>query len=112
MEMRKIGEWSFIAGVVIAVLAGLLAGQVEAGLLAVSLVILGLIVGLLNISEKETTSFLIAAVTLVIVGAAGLEKLPAVGVFIGPVLTNIATFVAPAAIIVALKAVWDLAKKK
>jgi len=111
MKLEKIGHWSFILGVIIAILAGLAgAAYVEAA--ALLLVVLGIIVGFLNISEKETTSFLVAAIALVAVGAAGLEKLPAVGSYIGPILTNIATFVAPAAIIVALKAVYELGKRK
>jgi hypothetical protein len=62
----------------------------------------------LNISAKEVDNFLIAAIALLLTGAAGLDALPAIGAFIGPILLNIATFVAPAAVIVALKAVYEL----
>jgi hypothetical protein len=111
MELEKIGHWSFILGVVIAIVAGLL-GTAYAETVALLLVVLGVLVGFLNISEKEMMSFLVAVVALLLTGAAGLEKLPAVGPFLGPILTNISTFVAPAAVIVALKAIYELEKKK
>ena len=110
MELEQIGHWSFILGVVIAIVAGLV-GLAYAETVAMVLVVLGILVGFLNISEKETSSFLIAAIALMLTGAAGLESLPAVGTYLGPVLTNIATFVAPAAVIVALKAVMELGKR-
>jgi len=111
MKLEKIGHWSFILGVIIAVVAGL-AGSTYAKASAIVLIVLGLIVGLLNITEKETTSFLVAAIALLLAKAAGLESLPVVGQFVGPILLNIATFVAPAAVIVALKAVYELGRKK
>jgi hypothetical protein len=82
------------------------------GWVAIVLVLLGIIVGLLNISAKETMPFLLASVTLLLAGSAGLEKLSLVGAFIGPIMANIVAFVAPAAVIIALKTVFDLAKKK
>jgi len=111
MKMETIGHWSFILGVIIAIVAGL-AGVAYMEAAAILLVILGIIVGFLNISQRETTNFLIAAIALLLTGAAGLDKLPTIGSFIGPILTNISTFVAPAAVIVALKAVYELGKKK
>ena len=111
MKLEQIGHWSFILGVIIAIVAGLTgAAYVEAA--ALLLVVLGIIVGFLNISERETTSFLVAAIALLLTGAAGLENLPTIGSFLGPILTNISTFVAPAAVIVALKAVYELGKRK
>ncbi len=109
MDLGELGHWSFIAGVILAILAGLL-GAAYADMVAMVLVVLGLIVGFLNISEKEVSDFLIAAIALLLTGAAGLEALPVVGMYLGPILTNIATFVAPAVVIVALKAVYELGK--
>lgn len=109
MELGKIGHWSFIIGVLLAMVAGLL-GAAYADMIAMILVVLGVIVGFLNISEKEVSSFLIAAIALLLTGAAGLETLPVMGSYLGPILTNIATFVAPAVVIVALKAVYELGK--
>lgn len=111
MELEQIGHWSFILGVVIAIVTGLL-GTAYADTVALFLVVLGIIIGFLNITEKEVYNFLVAAIALLLTGAAGLSTLPVVGQYIGPILTNISTFVAPAAVIVALKAVYSLGKRR
>jgi hypothetical protein len=108
MDMAEIGHWSFIIGVLIAIIAAFVGSS---DTIAMLLVALGAIVGFLNISEKEVYNFLIAAIALLGIGAAGLSGLPAIGSYLGPIVSNIATFVAPAAVIVALKAVYDLGKK-
>lgn len=115
MKTARLGELSFLAFVVIAILAGLatIAYPVEqlSGVTAV-LVVLGVIVGLLNISEKETTPFLVAAVALLVAGTASFEVLGRAGEVITNILDFIGAFVAPAAVIVALKAVHALGAKK
>jgi hypothetical protein len=77
-----------------------------------ALVILGLIVGLLNITQEEVSNFLIAAIALILVGTigGGLSTIPAIGVSLAAIVSNIAVFVVPAALVVSLKAVWSLAK--
>lgn len=110
MKLAMIGHWAFILGVIIAIVAGLLGTASE--WIALLLVVLGVIVGFLNISDKETHAFLVAAIALLVTGSAGLHTLPLVGVYLGPILTNIATFVAPAVVIVALKEVYELGRKK
>jgi len=107
---EKIGSWAFIIGVVIAILAGLLTAYPMAGLETVMvwvpllLVLLGLIVGFLNIGDKEVQPFLLAAIALVVVGIAkaGLADIPAIGPLLVSVLGNIAVFAAPAVLIVSL----------
>ena len=115
---RNWGEWAFLAGVIIAVLAGLAATALDALTLAwltVVLILLGIVVGLLNITEKQTTPFLIASIALMAGGIAtfvGLDTINlgtfALGTFVDGILRNIVAFVAPAAIIVALKSVYTL----
>ena len=107
------GEWAFIVGFVMAVLFGFIPGQWE-GIATLVLVILGLVVGLLNISEKETIPFLVAASALMITSIAGatLKLIPpdVLGNFLQSAVTKIGVFVAPAAIVVALKTIQSLAK--
>jgi len=110
----KLGQWAFIIGVAIAILIGLFASKLSGdtqGWLILLLVVLGLIVGLLNVSEKESTPFLVAAVALLLTGTAGdtLAIIPAVCSYLSGVVKAIAVFVAPAAIVVALKAIKSLA---
>src|SRR3989338_1430847 len=75
-----LGSWAFLIGVVLAVVLGAL-GDVTSGIVAV-LVVLGLIVGLLNINDEEVKPFLLAGTVLVIVSALGsdvLSAIPAIG---------------------------------
>ena len=108
------GNWAFIIGVVLAIIMGLFGVYVSTYVETITyiMIILGLIVGFYNIAHKEAVNFLIAAIALLAVGAAGLETLPVIGVYLGGILTQIAVFVAPAAVIVALKAIWSLGYKK
>lgn len=110
---KNVGHFAFLAGVAIALLLGLVnvsaTWQSNALLL---LVVLGLIVGLLNVKGKETELFLIAAAALMLAGSAEVDKITYLnlGVYLKAILLNIKVFVAPAALVVALKAVWALAK--
>ncbi len=105
--MEKVGTWAFLIGVLIAVVAGLIP-TLPATQVAWVLVILGLVVGFLNIKAKEAQEFLVACIALLIV--AGMGGLPPLGRTLGTILTNMIAFVAPAALLVALRAVWALAE--
>ena len=110
----KLGEWAFIVGLVLAIIVSFFSAGNWAGLVTLVLVIVGLIVGFLNITEKETTPFLIAAVALIVTSSADLEVIngiiPNVGTWLQNIVHNIAVLVSPAAIVVALKSVRSLAK--
>ncbi len=115
---ESVGKWAFILGVVIAVIAGIVGGWAVAYApwILLVLVILGLVVGFLNISVKEFNDFLLAAIALILVGTiAQLTSIdtiiPLLGSVIQAIVNNIAAFVAPAALIVSLKAVYNLASK-
>ncbi|MBI3035311.1 hypothetical protein HYY71_03225 [Candidatus Woesearchaeota archaeon] len=113
MEGSKMGQWAFIIGVFIAVVVSLFnVSDNIGGWLVLLLVVLGLIVGLLNVTEKETTPFLVAAAALLITGTTGgnLVIIPVIGDYLKNIVQNIAVFVTPAAIVVALKAIQSLAK--
>lgn len=114
---KQIGNYSFIIGVIIAVVLGLattVLGGAKAWLLSL-LVVLGLVVGFLNVSGKETKEFLLVTVALVIVAFAGsaqetLADVRVIGPYLGDIFGNILAFVVPASVVVALKEVWELAK--
>ena len=121
MDTQQIGGYAFIAGVALAILGGIaFSGLINlgtyAGWIPLLLVVLGLIVGLFNITDKETEKFLIAAIALMAVGttAGGLTVIDTVlsplGKVLAAIVGQIAVFVAPAALIVALKAVYNLAR--
>ena len=109
--VAKIGSWAFIIGVVVALLLGVF-GSGNTPIATSALIVLGLIVGLLNVTGRETTPFLLASVSLVIVssmGGAVLAGVAQIGPKLQGVLGAIMTFVIPATIIVALKAIYALA---
>ena len=109
----SLGEWSFMLGVLLAVITGLGVAStlIPEGYVALLLVVLGLIVGFLNISEKETSVFLVSTIALIVASSAELQLIPWFGDYLDAIVGNMVFFVSPAAIVVALKGVWELAKK-
>jgi hypothetical protein len=116
----KIGNYAFVLGVVLAVAIGILAGIIgqNEGLnvLFSLLIILGFIVGLINVTDVETREFLEIATMLVIVAFAGgsdnLKAVIGLGSFLQPIFQALMVFIFPAAIIVALKEVLRISKHK
>ena len=110
MDTEKIGRYLFLLGLVITVIAGFVSIGVY-GLVA--LFILGIIVGVINITGKEVQPFLLGTVALLLVGSA-LGVLAAVpgGEFIKAIIDNFTVFVAGGALIVALKEVYSLTSSK
>jgi hypothetical protein len=104
-----IGFWAFIIGFVLAILAGIFWPTNQP--IVITLVILGIIIGFLNVTAKEFTLLLLATIALVVVGNA-FAPLTAlrVGELLGNILSRIGVLVAPAAIIAAIKALWAVAK--
>jgi hypothetical protein len=109
---QKIGAWSFLVGILVALILGALNSTAGSSWVVGLLLVLGLIVGLLNIHDREIIAFLIGCIAfLVAVPALG----AAVSVFgttfewLTRMLAHVAIFVVPAAIITALKAIFALA---
>ncbi len=106
MNTARIGKWAFIIGLVIAVLAGLFY-QPDWAIWV--LAILGVIVGILNVTAEDTRSFLLAAIALTL-SATALNSLPVVGTAFSLVLPFVVAFVAGATIVVALKELFQAAR--
>ena len=106
-----VGFWSFIVGLVIALIFGILwaAMGLQMDWVIIVRIILGIIIGFLNITAKETPLLLMATIALIVVGNV-FSPLPGIGKFIGTVLNYVAVLVAPAAIIAAIKALWQVGK--
>ncbi len=111
--LATIGPWTYIAGLVIAVIAGFTSPGNATVLLGVGA--LGLIVGLLNVSDREVKLFLVAAIAFLL-SATSLgdlfKTLPYLGGGIESVFQYLVAFTAPAAAIVALKALYDISKSR
>jgi zinc transporter ZupT len=107
MNRITVGKWAFIIGLVVAVLAGLFFQPTWAIWI---LAILGVIVGLLNISVEETHGFLLASIALTL-SATALNTIPVIGTAFKFVLPFVVAFVAGAMIVVALKELFAAARK-
>jgi hypothetical protein len=122
--LRKIGSWLFLLGILIAVIVGLIVGADwytdSESYVAAILAVLGFVVGILSflaigtITQERVPTFLIAALTLVGIGA--LSSTWTFGTWSGiePFFRNItqyiAIFAAPAAGLLAIRAIWDAGK--
>jgi hypothetical protein len=122
--LKTFGVWAFICGVVLALLVGIAAAFMQMdmstlGLVSGIMVVLGIVVGVLNITEKEVTNFIIAAIGLT-TGSAVLVSLGTIfaanpltavlGKMMQVAFTVFGTFVAGAVFIPALKAVYEISK--
>lgn len=101
MNLAQIGRYLFLAGVLIAVVTGL-AGDFGIPNLGTILVVLGAVVGFLNVSGAESRTFLIAGIAF-LATASALNGLPALGSSISAISANLSAFASPAVLIVALK---------
>ena len=114
-SLQAIGSWAFLLGAVVAIITGALSPDNTNATIISFLVLLGLIVGLLNITTKETNSFLLASVALVLVSGLGItvfQDVASIGAYLASVLTKILVFVVPATIVVALKSIFALEKSR
>jgi hypothetical protein len=118
-EFEKLGKYLFLAGIMIALVTGLTSVFVDfsSAWIALILVVLGLCLGLTTATEKEVTPFLLAAIALTVASSGGWfliinNAVANLGTFINSTMYNMVSFVAPAAIILATKMIYQLANKK
>jgi hypothetical protein len=105
--MEQLGKWAFIVGIVICFVAGFVLP--DATWLYWLLAVLGLIVGIMNITGEETKTFLLAAIGLVI-SASSVTQIPWVGDEADKVIGNVVAFMSAAVLVVALKTLFEVAK--
>jgi ATP synthase protein I len=114
---KKIGHYSFIIGVILALVLGLASPYLgDANIwLSSLLVVLGLIVGFLNVTGKETREFLLVSAVLIITAFAGnasamLGEVNIIGSYISSIFSQFLAFIVPATIIVGLKDILKLSQ--
>jgi hypothetical protein len=108
-----IGLLAFFVGIILAIVGGI--GYHDNSGITLTLVIVGILVGLLNITGKEVLPLLIAAIALIVVGLTqGFLPLNDLGgeagTKINAIVAYLATFMAPAAVISAFRAIWAVAR--
>lgn len=119
---RKFGHYSFLIGVILALVLGLFSESLTISWnlrVMFLLVVFGLIVGLLNIQHREMTEFLVASITLLMIPPAmsvvafTIDKfILGSGEFLRSMLSYLILFVVPAALIVAVKVIVELAEER
>ena len=107
VELHVLGHWLFLIGIGVSVVLGV--AMPNTAFISSVLVLMGLVIGLLNIKAKEVNSFLLASVSLIIV-AQSLKYIPLMGSYLLHIMSYFVFLVAPAATIVAVLAVYRLAK--
>jgi len=126
MASQNVGGYAFLVAIVIAVLAGIAATFMSAAVVGMAsvitliLVLLGLVMGWLNIHDKHITDFLVATIAVIMVGqsAGGLLVLDAfipgfkLGAMLVAIVTNIVLVAGAAALVVGLKQILNLATMK
>ncbi|MDP3966489.1 MAG: hypothetical protein Q8Q04_03080 [archaeon] len=103
-----IGAWVFLIGVIVSVIFGLFGAITE--VVVWILILVGLIIGFLNIASEETTPFLTAGAVLIFASAFGQGAVSVIPVF-ERILRALLLIFVPAVIIVAIKSLFLLAKR-
>ncbi len=103
-----IGSWAFLIGVILAVIFAFV--ELQAWVVW-TLIIIGVIIGLLNIAVHEVQPFLFAGTVFVIVSALGGQVFTEV-VFFGQLLKTLLYLFVPTTLIVALRSIWTLGKSQ
>ncbi len=127
METERIARYAFFAFVIIAIIMGLVLGYMNytnnpdysntRAYVTLILLILGIIVGLISITVQEVTPFLIATIALIVAGLTNvwhpLDVIhPLLDFWATEILDLIIAFVAPAAVIIAIRSVIRMTEQK
>jgi hypothetical protein len=134
MEMEKIARWTFVAVVIIAIVMGLVVGSMADvasmhtydsnvinanAYVTLIFLILGIAVGFISVTSKNVSPFLIAAIALVVVGTSTVwspllmkGQLNLLYYWATEIVSYIAAFAAPAAVIIAVRSLLAIEKEK
>ncbi len=116
-----VGTFAFFVGLALAVLAGLPGPETfSPGTRAVAMLLItlaGFLVGILNIRDEEIKGFLIATIALLVairvVPFGTLTTIsPGLATAIQGILEMVGLFVAPAAVVLALKEIWSIGRSR
>jgi hypothetical protein len=116
----KLSGFLFLLGIIISIIAGIFGTSLieYTGTIHSLLVVFGVIIGLLGaagmgtIDRTDTQIFLLAVVALAVAGGANLGEIPTIGPYISSILSYIGVLVLPAAVIIALEAIWRTGSTK
>jgi len=118
----KLSGYLFLLGILISIVAGVFEASLVAYQTAIHslLAVFGLLIGLLGaagmgtIDRTDTQIFLLAVIALAAAGGSGavLHDVPTIGPWLNAIVGYIAILVLPAAVIIALEAIWRTGSTK
>ena len=110
MAKAQQGKWALLLGLAVAVIAAFVQFAPWDGVL---LLVLGLVVGAMNVDDKDATAFLVAVLGLAL-GAGAIGSVSILGAqvagWVTVIVGNVVALAGAAAIVVAAKAAYALAK--
>jgi len=120
---NSLGAWAFLIGVILALVVGISSVLIPVSFIVkhnmavyAILVLLGLMVGFLNVTGRESQTFMIAGAVLVVVSKFGMDSVTgsliglSIGTAVSSVFTALLVMFVPATIVVALKSVFSIAQ--
>lgn len=122
---NSVGAWAFFIGVILATAIGVSASSIlplseltrYSSPIYGILVLLGLVIGFsINVSERDSQTFLLTGAVLVLVSKFGMESVTGsvIGIGVGDTVAStfsaLLTLFVPATIVVAIKTVFSLSK--
>ena len=110
-DTEMVGKAAFIIGLLLAIIAGLVPAVAGYAYTALILVLLGVIVGFLNIAKENVSKLLLGIIALALVGTATISVVPAINLQLLGVLQYFLAFVGGAAFVVAIKVILEASKK-
>jgi hypothetical protein len=122
----KASGWLFVLGIIISIIIGLFPTIINSVTITAVLAILGFIIGLLGIAgvgsidKADISIFLLAVIALMVVGISGNgfrnigigTDFSWIGTILSNIVLNISFLVAPAGVLIALKAIWEAGSTK
>jgi len=111
MAKAQTGKWALLLGLAVAVIAAFVQFAPWDGVL---LLVLGLVVGAMNVGDKDATAFLVAVLGLAL-GAGAIGAVSILGAqvagWVTVIVNNVVALAGAAALVVAAKAAYALAKE-
>jgi hypothetical protein len=112
MKTQEYGKWAFLLGVLISVLSAFTTNWVSTSTVVLVLFALGLIAGFLNVDRRNSVTFLMGVLVLLVLGVGGISALSEVrllGVYsyLATMLGSFIAFVGAAGLVVGIRAILD-----
>ncbi len=110
----QLGKYAFAVGVIAALIFAFTNTNFLPKELGIFLIVMGIIIGLINITHREKSLFLLAAIALIVTNGANIRVIALwnIGAILQSFIMNLTILFAPAAVIIALECIYSLARRR